>query len=382
MLSFLGSVLRCISVATTTVLAGSSGTRGVGGWGCRTLVGKCQSLAVLDGLAELLSSAYTIDEERFPVHNFVGDFDENNEDAAEMGHMGLFLNAYICPTMVRGYYAWKLDRPGFAPSNPIWQQDVKSVDVVSQTSLGVRIILLGCLLVVAVYGGKVEQLLGGMILLGLFLVPIQMIGFLRYVPWYVGCIFIATESLNSRRTLRQMYRNVSCGLLLSSVVFNRFPESLFGVCVMFDFRYATEHLLDTSTPKIVYAYPLVSSGKSYTQQEASRVPNRFNPLIIGAYSVRQLCRLEPRLHRTRVETFQAYKSGNINCSLFSWVSFVLEERERLHFETESLFINNLREPSRLKRILNYPGIVIKCCVFRMPALLWRKIKSLCEVPSY
>ena len=173
-----------------------------------------------------LYPCYTIDEERFPVHNFVGDFDENNEDAAEMGHMGLFLNAYICPTMVRGYYAWKLDRPGFAPSNPTWQQDVKSVDVVSQTSLGVRIILLGCLLVVAVYGGKVEQLLGGMILLGLFLVPTQMIGFLRYVPWYVGCIFIATESLTSRRTLGQMYRNVSCGLLLSSVVLNRFPESL------------------------------------------------------------------------------------------------------------------------------------------------------------
>ena len=150
---------------------------------------------------------------------------------------------------------------------------------------------------------------------------------------------------------------------------------------MFDFRYATEHLLDTSTPKIVYAYPLVSRGKSYTQQEASRVPNRFNPLIIGAYGVRQLCRLEPRLHQTRVETFQAYKSGDINCPLFSWVNFVPEERERLHFETESLFINNLREPSRLKRLLNYPGIVIKCCVFRLTALLWRKIKSFCEVLS-
>lgn len=319
-----------------------------------------------------LYPCYTVDEARFPVHNFVGDFDESNEDAAAMGHIGLFLNAYACPTWVRRYYAWQLKRPHFAPSNPTWQQGAGVDAPMCQTSLETRLLLLVCLFVIACYGGKVERLLGVMIVLGLFLVPTQMVGYTRYVPWYGGCVFVATAALVIARKSSQRPHYILGSLLLGGVTAYYLPATVIGECAMFDARYAVEILLDTCPPKIAYAYPQISPRRGYTQQEANREPNKFNPLAISAYGVRQLCCMEPRLSRTEVATFQAYTPLEASYPIFPGASFILDEQERSHLEAASLFANNLREPSRQQRFLNYPAIVVQCYGCRLPKLLWRK----------
>lgn len=90
----------------------------------------------------------------------------------------------------------------------------------------------------------------------------------------------------------------------------------------------------------------------------------------------EVYRLDPRLRRTEVATFQAYTPLEASYPIFPGASFILEEQERSHLENASLFANNLREPSRQQRFLNYPGIVVQCYVCRFPKLLWRKFQLL------
>ena len=145
---------------------------------------------------------------------------------------------------------------------------------------------------------------------------------------------------------------------------------------MIDSRYAVEMLVDTAPPKIAYAYPLVSGTKCFTQQEALQRPGRFNPLIIGAYGARQLCRMEPRLRQTEVMTLQAYTPGVDDYPIFPGANFLLEMQEHSNLEAVSLFVKNRCEQSRRQRLLNYPGIILQCWTFRLPKLLWQKFQSL------
>ncbi len=313
---------------------------------------------------------YTTDEVNYPVIDFTGDFNIRNDDAARMGALGYFVNAYVSTTLTQVYYQWAHDLETFAPRQSTWQQggeNGKESD--SSTPTTFRLVYVLSFLVVLLFGRKPERLLALFILLGLFAVPTTtMIGYTRYVPWVSFMPLLAVcslASLSSKR-IRQL---ALYGVTL--VMLPYFAKSGLGMLATIDQCYATAHTLKTP-PEVLYAY--YSGGLD--KEEAMYLDSVYFSLskekrfYLSLNNLLLLQREVPELQGIPVRVLELYGEERDVYPTFPASDFKMPQT----YSTAgaSLFTDNASLPNRKERLLNYPLIVCKVLFVRAPQLLWQR----------
>ena len=132
-----------------------------------------------------LYPAYSGNEALFPARDLTSDFLIRNDDAKAMGHVGHFMNAYVCRSVTRAYYAWKLDKENFMPSCAVWRQAGDEQGGANTVFDQVLIVLSFTL--TFIFGGGGVRRLAVFCLVALFCFPTAYLGYMRYVPW-VGIV--------------------------------------------------------------------------------------------------------------------------------------------------------------------------------------------------
>lgn len=144
---------------------------------------------------------YTSDGDRFPSRNIVSDFMQRNEDAAQMGRLGSWVNAYVSTYLTKTYYNAKLERKDFFPDGSTWRHGGNTVPNGSPTSTRTKILFALPLVFLLCFSGRrrIENIfIAVCLVVGTMSMPCEMIGYLRYVAWWfsglVFCIPVLYES--------------------------------------------------------------------------------------------------------------------------------------------------------------------------------------------
>ncbi len=314
---------------------------------------------------------YTADPTNFPVIDFTGDFNIRNEDAARMGALGYFVNAYVSTTLTHAYYMWRDDLDTFTPRQQTWSQggeNGKESD--SPTTTRYRITHVLCFLIVLLLGRKPEKLLATFILLGIFAVPTTtMIGYTRYVPWVSLIQLLAVCSLASIRLkhLRRLSLLVITLALLPSVA-----KTGLGFLATIDQCYASYTTLK-HPPQTLYAY--YSGGLSQSEAETlDRIDFSLSREKRFYLSVNNLLLLRedvPELQNIPIQVLELYGEERDAYLTFPPADFKMPPTYDM--TGASLFNDNALLPDRKERLLNYPTIACKILFIRLPELLWQRI---------
>lgn len=122
-----------------------------------------------------------------PTFDFVSDLNIATADFHEMSPIGLFVNAYISPTLAQAYYRYKLGREDFSPTCLYWQcmklfaMDDDSISATTLTTLSQRLALLAAVAILLLLPGW--RVMPAMILLMLLASPSPLYGYMRYFKW-------------------------------------------------------------------------------------------------------------------------------------------------------------------------------------------------------
>lgn len=149
----------------------------------------------------------TGNEAKHPAVNITADFLDRNADAAAMGHLGAYVNAYVSDRIAKTYYANKLGRPGFMPECRVWDTPgLPPHTPGSPTSAGARIVFSAAVLALLAFGGAAERFVAVCALAGTALLPTEMLGYMRYTPWllslYVFIVPVVSRGLERRGRVR------------------------------------------------------------------------------------------------------------------------------------------------------------------------------------
>lgn len=164
---------------------------------------------------------YSGDEQNFPAVHITNDFFRRNEDAAAMGHVGAYLNAYVSSFAMRVYYEYKLGKKNFAPDAAPWRQHKH--DKGTPTNGWFKIVFCVSILVLATLGGMGGKIVALCVVAGTLAVPTEMVGYVRYTPYYfypiVFCIPVVFYALRKYRWVIQTASGVGIiGLLIVPLI--------------------------------------------------------------------------------------------------------------------------------------------------------------------
>ena len=324
-----------------------------------------------------LYPCYTANPERFPVYNIVNDFQRENADAAAMGHLGRFVNAYFSQRVAQTYYRLKLGQDTFTPRNDTWAQGGDDTyESSGPTSLKLRLHLLFFLTIALLFGRRRERWLSLVVILGMACVPSQMIGYTRYVPWWtfldiIGLIALAQLQGRSK----WLARLGLCGVFIIYwwPSLTRLPLHLASTI---DNSWAFERVLDTAPPTTLYAY---HAAKSFPSVQPKSIINSSSKILRAKRTTRnlQLLReLEPRLTDAQIELLPIEDERIEAFPIFPIEAFRLSPQEAEPLVRNSLFRSNQQISSRRERLCRYPGIFAQCLLVRLPALCYRRLQTL------
>ena len=132
-----------------------------------------------------LYPAFTANPQKYPTIDITEDFlNTRNEDITLMSAAGLWVNAYLSPSLAHKYYAWKYNRPTFRPFCGPWDQsNNKGKGYDSPLAAERRWPLVFGLLILLLFGKTSLRFIACAMLLGLSALPSQYYGYLRYIPW-------------------------------------------------------------------------------------------------------------------------------------------------------------------------------------------------------
>ena len=177
---------------------------------------------------------YTSDPRRFPIRDITEDFITcQNEAAASIGVFGKYVYSFISPPLARTWYRWRLQKPDFKPYASNWRHHPNDGDGSEPTRRSMRIALWASVALLLFCGRKSFRPLVLMTLLGMAAAPLPMMGYVRYVPWWLLPVLF-------------LYIDLTCGggrrrMALASIV-------LLGVFLMRPYTLARKM---TDTAKLV-----------------------------------------------------------------------------------------------------------------------------------
>ena len=133
---------------------------------------------------------YSFDEKRFPVRDITGDFLScRNADAARMGYFGQWIHAFVSRDLACSWYRWRLKRKKFKPKSQVF----------TPPSIMLRTTFWLSLAWVFFAGRKSFRPSALMVLVCVGAVPGPMLGYVRYVPWWLAPALFAYIDLSSKR---------------------------------------------------------------------------------------------------------------------------------------------------------------------------------------
>lgn len=159
--------------------------------------------------------------------DITGDFFNRNYDAASMGHFEAFANAYISPGLVGLCRKILRGETDFCPYSGVWKQsNPKSMGWGCPTSSFFRICFLTLSFVVVVFGGAVNRLFALLIWVCMLCMPTEMLGYIRYVPFYPYLLIAVAEIMISGNSVGRLISRVLCAVVFIAVLMNVFPSRL------------------------------------------------------------------------------------------------------------------------------------------------------------
>lgn len=160
---------------------------------------------------------YSFDEGRYPVRDLTQDFlSGRNDDAAQMGYCGLYVNAFVSPSLARAWYRWRLGRPDFMPYSQNYTHypnDPPVLDGSCPTRFRMRILFWLSLAWLFAGAGKSWRVPALSVLLCTGAAPSYMLGYVRYVPWWLAPALFAYVDFSRRPGARS--RRTLCTLALA-----------------------------------------------------------------------------------------------------------------------------------------------------------------------
>lgn len=129
---------------------------------------------------------HSSDPQKYPTEVVAEDFVTlRNGDAAEMGHVGAYVNAFVSSSAALSYYRLKLHRPDFMPVSDVWKDNLDPSPG-APTSTLFRLVFCVMLFVLFYMGGVGGRFVATSMVFATVLMPTAMLGYLRYVPWIWG----------------------------------------------------------------------------------------------------------------------------------------------------------------------------------------------------
>ena len=160
----------------------------------------------------------TVDVERFPPGDLAWDMQLGNDDVRLMGRGGRFAHAYLSPTATIAFYRWSRKRSDFDPKCGWWYLATFFPDTF------LRLELWSVFFVLLLLPAGRPWAVGGILLM--ILVPLSMVGYTRYQPWFssLGCVAVAlgaerTEGLLNIRVVRSLSALFATGIVVSFAIF-------------------------------------------------------------------------------------------------------------------------------------------------------------------
>lgn len=259
----------------------------------------------------------TMDEEKFPSMDLSADFNANvNEDARTMlNRPAAFVNAYISSDLVRGYYAWKLNKPDFRPWSRTWGINIyycRSLgDILvcpwsrcrantgdqdgwdTPLPVGYRCLIVIPIMLLLLFGRLSEKFVAAAMLLCAFALPAGMIGFLRYVAVirysFVFCLPMIWRIVSGRWAAKCIFVGA-----LMWICLGRFYDAVKAELVLIDDRVTIFECFDHGLPDTLHYFKTVQDGK---------------PLRGTSSCLKLLKALLPRLQRAEIKDIETVDPG-------------------------------------------------------------------------
>ena len=191
---------------------------------------------------------YSGDEQKYPTCNISGDFLIRNDDAAAMGHIGAYVNAFISSYAARLYYRSKTGNKAFKPYALVWEQSGAG-HTGAPTKLWYRVCFVSLVMILLWLGGTGGRFVAISVVLGTLSLPTEMIGYVRYTPWALGTAIFCVPLLYSNIGA---FRCPKCERALVFVALMcLIPLPLLHFYYYADDAYAVNTLEKSSTPKSV-----------------------------------------------------------------------------------------------------------------------------------
>ncbi len=295
--------------------------------------------------------------EQFPIVNLSEDFLRRNDDARAMGRLGHLINAYVSSRVACRWYAWKLGKADFAPRVPNWEQCLAHGDE-SPTPTKTHFKLIFCIscLFVLLLGKGAERLGAGMVIAGITAFPIEMIGYLRYVPWLPAVYLLSFDVLSGLK--KKEVRRVACCLFMLYFVAFGLAENIVMGAYGIDAMFAANSMLAQSPPaNIILPYAEQQHGRGCWRCKLANV---------------QLLREEvPSLQEAECVFLPLWNTPipKTDYELFFDTSFWVRKAENLGKWSKFKQLQNAAGHDFRKKILAMPRFVAETYLVTLPKVL-------------
>lgn len=313
----------------------------------------------------------TADEVAHPAINIVQDFEHRNADAQAMGHVGLFVNAYVSPSLAKAYYRWKLGKETFVPMGWTWVQG----GTVGAPMLGTtRGPLLICFVILFLLGGRVERLMGAGLVLGLFLMPTVMLGYLRYVLWVW---FSALLAVHAATGVSPRVRWLGYGATLAVIValLPSFLRAAMHMTAQIDVAYARDRILKAHPELPVYGWAPKPKEEIDWAALGLDEPRElyYDTDRFATANLRLLRRQDPRMAGTVVREHGADGPDWDHLDSFPGEIFLVPTD--VGVERYSIFQAIVKDSTKVERIRQYPMMAVRVWFGRFPTLCWERLRG-------
>lgn len=292
---------------------------------------------------------YSFDEKRLPVRDLTFDFlERRNDDAAQMGYCGLYVNAFISPSLARAWYRWRLSRPDFMPYSRNYTHYPNDFEEGSSPiRRSMRLLFWLSLAWLFLGAGKSWRIPALSVLLCMGAAPPQMLGYLRYIPWWFSPALFAYIDFSRRGG--KWSRRVLCMLALALICMVK-PHTLLN--------------------RLTYAATLVDRRQIlYKVFLKSDDPPALRPVIEPGKGQLKLllrqadCSVRPRMLPYSRHHMQVAKGNRLEIAAYLFVLDDLDEMKRVAF----------RYPEGWKRCIAY---VVRTNLLTLPCAAVDRIASL------
>ena len=305
---------------------------------------------------------FTADPVRHPAVDLIGDFHDRNEDAAAMGHLGAYVNAFVSKSLAHWHYRRTLERPDFCPHSVVWEQQIgDSVKTGSPTSPLAKAMFVLSFVILMIFGSWPERMIAVMVVAGTMALPTELLGYVRYTPWsLVGIPFAALT----------LARTGSYGFRLGAVLAALAIGAVLGPGRQVA---AWSALVDEAAAQreLLAASPL---ARMYVFLEGRDSRCCFGNLLLLRRSLPPLAKAELVFADGDTPEAAAYRQSLADYPDFYDRNFKVEPSVDL--ARLSARRRLIAEPDRLRRYLKWPGVILRTAFVTAPRAILRRLGEL------